>query len=58
MTGNRRYVRYAPTFFSTPSSRGVPSDITPHELRGECFFPADAASEALLRSFARKGDAE
>jgi transcriptional regulator with XRE-family HTH domain len=39
------------------TSLGVPYDITLHELRVECFFPADAASEELLRSLARKGDA-
>jgi transcriptional regulator with XRE-family HTH domain len=44
-------------FFSTLTSLGVPYDITLHELRVECFFPADAASEELLRSLARKGDA-
>ncbi len=31
-------------FFSTLASLGVPYDITLHELRVECFFPADAAS--------------
>jgi len=39
-------------FFSTLTSLGVPYDITLHELRVECFFPADAASEALLRRLA------
>jgi len=43
-------------FFSTLTSLGVPYDITLHELRVECFFPADAASEARLRSLARQGD--
>jgi transcriptional regulator with XRE-family HTH domain len=43
-------------FFSTLASLGVPYDITLHELRVECFFPADAASEALLRGLAHKGD--
>ena len=43
-------------FFSTLTSLGVPYDITLHELRVECFFPADAASEALLRDLAHKGD--
>jgi len=42
-------------FFSTLTSLGVPYDITLHELRVECFFPADAASETLLRSLATKG---
>jgi len=44
-------------FFSTLTSLGVPYDITLHELRVECFFPADAASEELLRSLARRGEA-
>jgi len=44
-------------FFSTLTSLGVPYDITLHELRVECFFPADAVSEELLRSLARKEDA-
>jgi transcriptional regulator with XRE-family HTH domain len=43
-------------FFSTLTSLGVPYDITLHELRVECFFPADAASEELLRGLAHKGD--
>ena len=42
-------------FFSTLTSLGVPYDITLHELRVECFFPADAATETLLRDLARKG---
>ena len=42
-------------FFSTLTSLGVPYDITLHELRVECFFPADAASEARLRALAGPG---
>ena len=38
------------TFFSTLTTLGVPYDITLHELRVECFFPADRASETLLRT--------
>ena len=38
------------TFFSTLTTLGVPYDITLHELRVECFFPADRESETLLRS--------
>src|SRR5262250_2377027 len=41
-------------FFSTLTSLGVPYDITLHELRVECFFPADAVTETLLRDLARK----
>ncbi|HYB70540.1 MAG TPA: helix-turn-helix transcriptional regulator [Candidatus Bathyarchaeia archaeon] len=40
-------------FFSTLTSLGVPYDITLHELRVECFFPADPATESLLRGLAR-----
>jgi hypothetical protein len=39
-------------FFSTLASLGVPYDITLHELRVECFFPADTTSEDLLRGLA------
>jgi transcriptional regulator with XRE-family HTH domain len=42
-------------FFSTMTSLGVPYDITLHELRVECFFPADTASEGRLRELARPG---
>lgn len=38
------------TFFSTLTTLGVPYDITLHELRVECFFPADRHSETLLRT--------
>jgi hypothetical protein len=38
------------TFFSTLTTLGVPYDITLHELRVECFYPADRESETLLRS--------
>jgi transcriptional regulator with XRE-family HTH domain len=44
-------------FFSTLTSLGVPYDITLCELRVECFFPADSASEAALRELARAGSA-
>jgi transcriptional regulator with XRE-family HTH domain len=37
-------------FFSTLTTLGVPYDITLHELRVECFFPADRDSETLLRA--------
>lgn len=36
--------------FSTLATLGVPYDITLHELRVECFFPADRDSETLLRA--------
>jgi len=41
-------------FFSTLTTFGVPYDITLHELRVECFFPADRASEELMRGLARE----
>jgi transcriptional regulator with XRE-family HTH domain len=44
------------TFFSTLTTLGVPYDITLHELRVECFFPADAATEDLLRRLGRATD--
>jgi hypothetical protein len=40
------------SFFSLLAGLGVPYDITLHELRVECFFPGDAASEARLRGLA------
>jgi transcriptional regulator with XRE-family HTH domain len=40
-------------FFSTLTTLGVPYDITLQELRVECFFPADPASEAIMRDLAR-----
>ncbi len=41
-------------FFSTLTTLGVPYDITLQELRVECFFPADAASDELMRRLARE----
>ncbi|MEO1125005.1 MAG: helix-turn-helix transcriptional regulator [Cyanobacteria bacterium J06639_16] len=37
------------SFFSTIATLGTPYDITLQELRIECFFPADAATDALLK---------
>ena len=39
-------------FFSTIMTLGTPQDVTLQELRVETFFPADAESEARLRSAA------
>lgn len=39
-------------FFTTIASLGTPYDITLHELRVESFFPADDATETLLRNLA------
>jgi transcriptional regulator with XRE-family HTH domain len=40
------------SFFTVLASLGTPYDITLHELRIECFFPADAATDAALRRLA------
>lgn len=40
------------SFFSLLAGLGVPYDITLHELRVECFFPANTTSEARLRRLA------
>ena len=37
-------------YFSTVTTLGTPQDITLQELRIECFFPADAATEARARA--------
>jgi transcriptional regulator with XRE-family HTH domain len=37
------------SFFTLLASLGTPYDITLHELRIECFFAADAATDAALR---------
>jgi transcriptional regulator with XRE-family HTH domain len=39
-------------FFTILASLGTPYDITLHELRVECFFPADGATEQALRRLA------
>ena len=38
--GNQRF-----NYFSTVTTLGTPQDITVQELRIECFFPADEATE-------------
>ena len=40
-------------FFSTIATLGTPQDITLQELRVECFFPGDEATEELARRLAR-----
>jgi len=37
------------SFLTTLTTLGTPQDITLHELRIECFYPADAATEAAFR---------
>jgi transcriptional regulator with XRE-family HTH domain len=39
-------------FFTTITTLGTPQDITLQELRVECFFPADQATEQLARRLA------
>jgi transcriptional regulator with XRE-family HTH domain len=39
-------------FFSTIATLGTPQDITLQELRVECFFPGDEATEELARRLA------
>src|SRR5262249_60044450 len=43
------------SFFTLLASLGTPYDITLHELRIECFFGADAATDAALRRLTRAG---
>jgi hypothetical protein len=40
------------SFFTLLASLGTPYDITLHELRVECFFAADVATEEALRRLA------
>jgi transcriptional regulator with XRE-family HTH domain len=40
------------SFFTTIASLGTPYDITLHELRIESFFPADDATDVMLRGLA------
>ncbi|HKE18301.1 MAG TPA: helix-turn-helix transcriptional regulator [Kofleriaceae bacterium] len=39
-------------YFSTVTTLGTPQDVTLQELRIECFFPADAATERNARELA------
>jgi transcriptional regulator with XRE-family HTH domain len=40
------------TFFSMITTLGTPRDVTLQQLKIECFFPADAATEQLARRLA------
>jgi transcriptional regulator with XRE-family HTH domain len=40
------------TFFSMITTLGTPRDVTLQQLKIECFFPADVATEQLARSLA------
>lgn len=55
--GDRRF-----RYFSTVTTLGTPRDVTLQEIRIECFFPADAATEeqaaALAAETAAHGLAE
>jgi transcriptional regulator with XRE-family HTH domain len=42
----------AARFFTTITTLGTPQDVTLQELRVECFFPADGATEELARRLA------
>ena len=42
--GDRRF-----DYFSTVTTLGTPQDITLEEVRVECFFPTDTATEAAAR---------
>ena len=39
--------------FTTIATLGTPQDITLQELRIECFFPMDEATETVLRGWAK-----
>jgi len=39
-------------YFSTVTTLGTPHDVTAQEIRIECFFPADAATEAQAQRLA------
>ena len=41
------------TFFSMITTLGTPRDVTLQQLKIECFFPADAATEQAARRLAR-----
>lgn len=41
-------------FFSTVTTLGTPQDITVQEIRIECFFPADTATERAARDLAQE----
>jgi transcriptional regulator with XRE-family HTH domain len=47
-----RQGEHAFDYFSTVTTLGTPQDITLQELRIECFFPADTATEARARALA------
>jgi len=42
---------HAFNYFSTVTTLGTPQDVTLQELRIECFFPADDATEARARAW-------
>ena len=39
-------------FFSTVTTLGTPQDVTVQEIRIECFFPSDRATESAARRLA------
>jgi transcriptional regulator with XRE-family HTH domain len=42
-------------YFSTVTTLGTPQDITCQEIRLECFFPADAETEAAAKELGKGG---
>jgi transcriptional regulator with XRE-family HTH domain len=42
-------------YFSTVTTLGTPQDVTSQEIRIECFFPADAATESGARAMVEGG---
>ena len=45
------------SMFTTIATLGTPQDVTLQEIRIECFFPSNAASAALLRSWSASASA-
>ena len=45
------------SWFTTITTFGTPQDITLQDLRIECFFPADEATDAACWRLARQSDA-
>ena len=54
LTFDMTLVGYPLRFVSTVTKVAAPKDITMEELEIETFYPADAETEAILRSFAQR----
>jgi transcriptional regulator with XRE-family HTH domain len=48
---------FSASYFSTVTTLGTPQDITLQEIRIECFFPADSATDRTARRLAASGSA-